>query len=68
MMGMADRAAAIDASKPDSLYQTERALLDEHRIIPLTYLPDTYGIAPRVHQVAKICAFTLPLENLWVEP
>jgi ABC-type transport system substrate-binding protein len=68
LMGMADRAASLDASKPDSLYQAERELLDGRRAIPLIDLPDTYAIAPRVHQAAKSGAFTLPIENLWVEP
>ncbi|HUA18120.1 MAG TPA: ABC transporter substrate-binding protein [Bryobacteraceae bacterium] len=68
LLGLADRATALDAAKPDSLYQAERALLDEHRVIPLIDLPDTYGIAPRVHQLARNGAFTLPLEDLWVEP
>ncbi|HTR36188.1 MAG TPA: ABC transporter substrate-binding protein [Bryobacteraceae bacterium] len=67
LLGMADRAGALDASKPDSLYQTERALLDEHRVIPIIDLPDTYGVAPRVHQVPKSGSFSLPLEDLWVE-
>ena len=68
LAGMPDRAASVDASKPDSLYQTEHALLNDHHIVPLIYLPETYGLAPRVHQVAKSGAFTLPLEDLWVEP
>jgi len=68
LLGMPDLAGSLDPSKPESLYQAERALLDEHRVIPLVYLPETYGIAPRVHQIAKTGAFTLPLEDLWVEP
>jgi len=68
LMGLSDRAAALEASKPDSLYQAERELLDGHRVIPIIYLPDTYAIAPRVHLAVKNGRLRLPLEDLWVEP
>ena len=53
---MADRANAA-RSRRNRKHSTEPsdALLDEHRMIPLVYLPETYGIAPRVHfQAAKL--------------
>jgi len=62
---------AIDPGKPETLYQAERALLDSHRVIPIAYLPELYGIAPRVHtwdQANKGGSFVLHLENVWVEP
>ena len=34
---------------PKLCTKLERSLLDEHRIIPLVHLRETYGIAPRVH-------------------
>jgi peptide/nickel transport system substrate-binding protein len=46
--------AAFGLSEPshadtqEGLYAAERALLDEHRIIPLVHLPDVYGVSPRV--------------------
>ena len=55
---------------PESLYSSERALLDGYRVIPLFHLPDVYGIGPRVR------AWPAPgigplgewrLENLWLE-
>ena len=39
--------AHIERSKPETLYEAERSLLD--RVIPLVHLRETYGIAPRVH-------------------
>ena len=52
-----------------NLYQFERSLLDEHRIIPLVYLRETYGIAPRVHfQPSNSDPFTLHLEDAWLQP
>jgi ABC-type transport system substrate-binding protein len=60
-------AGHIDASKPESLYQAERSLLD--RVIPLVHLRETYGIAPRVHfESSKSDSFSLHLEDIWVQP
>jgi hypothetical protein len=67
-----DRIAAalgvgrIDVGKPETLYEAERALLD--RVLPLVYLRETYGIAPRVHiESSKSDAFSLRLEDAWVQ-
>ncbi len=57
----------LDVSKPEALYELERSLLD--RVIPLAYLRETYGIAPRVHiESSKPDAFALHLEDIWVQP
>jgi len=56
---------------PDSLYDAERAVLEEGRLIPLLYLPAVYGIGSRVHgwdAAQKHDPFVLHLENVWVEP
>lgn len=69
-LGAADRAASIDPTKPETLYEAERALLDDHRVIPLVYLPEIYGLAPRVRNweaAQKRDPFRLNLENLWVD-
>ncbi|HMD48022.1 MAG TPA: ABC transporter substrate-binding protein [Bryobacteraceae bacterium] len=60
-------AAHIDTSKPESLYEAERSLLD--RVLPLIHLRETYGIAPRVHiESSKSDTFALHLEDFWVQP
>jgi Bacterial extracellular solute-binding proteins, family 5 Middle len=59
------------SERPDSLYDAERAVLEEGRVIPLLYLPAVYGISPRVHgwdAAQKQGPFVLHLENIWVEP
>jgi ABC-type transport system substrate-binding protein len=57
----------LDASKPETLYEAERSLLD--RVIPLVHLRETYGIAPRVHiESSKSDSFSLRLEDAWVQP
>jgi len=67
-VGAGDRARQLDPAKPDTLYQFERSLLDEYRIIPLVHLRESYGIAPRVHfQPSRSDAFQLHLEDAWVE-
>jgi ABC-type transport system substrate-binding protein len=71
LLGASERAASIDPSKPETLFEAERALLDDHRLIPLVYLPELYGLGPRVHNseaAQKRDPFRLNLENLWVDP
>jgi peptide/nickel transport system substrate-binding protein len=68
LAGAGDRARQLESDKPESLYEFERSLLDDHRIIPLVYLRETYGIAPRVHfQPLSPDTFTLHLEDAWIE-
>ena len=67
--GAGDRARQLDPGKPEALYELERSLLDEHRIIPLVHLREAYGIAPRVHfQPSSPDTFALHLEDAWVGP
>ena len=69
LMGAGDQANRLDAATPETWYELERSLLDEHRIIPLVYLRETYGIAPRVHfQPSPSDPFTLHLEDAWLQP
>ena len=69
-LGQPDRIDALDISKPESLYQAEKALLDSNRVIPLAHLPQLYALAPRVHlvEIGRKQPLTLHLENLWVDP
>ncbi len=72
LAGAGDRARQLESAKPETLYEFERSLLDDHRIIPLVYLRETFGIAPRVHfqppsQTTAPDTFALHLENAWVD-
>ena len=68
-LGAGDRTNPLDSAKPETLYQFERSLVDEHRIIPLVHLRETYGIAPRVHfQPSSSDTLVLHLENAWLQP
>jgi peptide/nickel transport system substrate-binding protein len=67
LAGAGDRARQLESAQPEALYQLERSLVDDHRIIPLVYLRETYGIAPRVHfQASTSDSFTIHLEDAWV--
>jgi peptide/nickel transport system substrate-binding protein len=53
---------------PEGLYLAERALLDEHRVIPLVHLPDVYGVAPRVKGGPGITPLgEWKFGDLWIE-
>ena len=70
LLGLAERTNTVDVSKPETLYEAEKALLDSNRVIPLLHLPQLYALTPRVHfrEPARGNALTLHLEDLWVDP
>jgi ABC-type transport system substrate-binding protein len=71
LLGTPERANSLNSAKPENLYEAERALLDRYRVIPLVYLPEVYGIAPRVHNwesAQKNGGLAMHLENVWVDP
>jgi hypothetical protein len=71
LLGARDRANSIDPRRPETLFAAERALLDDHTVIPLVYLPELYGLGPRVHNqeaAQRRDPFRLSLENIWVDP
>jgi MarR-like DNA-binding transcriptional regulator SgrR of sgrS sRNA len=68
LLGLADRAAALDPAKPETLYQAERSLMENH-VIPLAHLASVYGLASRVHFKDAGPNATIPhLEDFWVDP
>jgi MarR-like DNA-binding transcriptional regulator SgrR of sgrS sRNA len=55
----------------EALYQAESELLQDSRVIPIVFVPDVYGISPRVHgwdQAQAPQDGLLHLEDLWLEP
>ena len=69
LVRIAPQSSQSDLARPEARYQIERSLIDEHRIIPLVYLRETYGIAPRVHfQPSPSDPFALHLEDAWLQP
>lgn len=54
---------------PTRLFESERLLLDGHRVIPLFHLPDLYVVSGRVHVFAPPAITRLGdwrFENLWL--
>jgi peptide/nickel transport system substrate-binding protein len=71
MLGIAERTSAIDVTRIESLHDVEQTILEEHRLIPLVYLPQVFAILPRVHgweSAQKETPFRLNLERVWVDP
>ena len=54
--------ASASLSDAESRYKTERDVLVDHAVIPLVFLPQVFGISPRVHN------WSLRLDNVWVSP
>jgi hypothetical protein len=58
----------VDRAKPETLYQSERLLMENRHLIPLIHLRDSYAISPKVHFQPSHDQFVLHLEDAWVDP
>ena len=69
-LGLENRPGALDNSRPETIYQAERALLESNRVIPLAHLDSVYGLAPRVHyrDSGALNPLTLHFDDFWVDP
>ncbi|MFZ1147329.1 MAG: hypothetical protein WB359_20760, partial [Bryobacteraceae bacterium] len=60
--------AAPPAESPDALYNAERSLLEDFRVVPLFHLADVYGVAARVKGGPGISPLgEWRFENVWLE-
>ena len=69
--GLDERLGSLSSSRPETLYQAERALIEDRRILPLVFLPRLWGLGPRVRNwdVAQSAnPLELHLDNVWVTP
>lgn len=57
----------LNAKSHEELYQAERALLDDHRVIPIAHVTQSYVLTPRIHDWMMKREGSLPLDNLWLE-
>jgi hypothetical protein len=55
------------ADSPEELYQAERRLRNDLRIVPLLHLPLAYGIGARVKNWAPTRSASWALEDVWME-
>jgi len=69
-LGFPEQAILLDSSKPDRLYQAERALLESNRVVPLAHLDSVYGLSSRVHteDSGSQNPLTPHLDDFWVDP
>jgi MarR-like DNA-binding transcriptional regulator SgrR of sgrS sRNA len=58
----------IAAESSETAYASEKALLDERRIIPLFHLPEIYGLGPRVRGWAPSRWGGWNLASVWLAP
>jgi peptide/nickel transport system substrate-binding protein len=56
------------AGSPETLYEAERVLLHDHRIVPLFHLPEIYGLGPRVRGWAPSRWGGWKLDSVWLAP
>ena len=56
------------ADSPQAAYEAERALLQDHRIIPLFHLPEIYGLGARVRGWAPSRWGGWKLDSVWLAP
>ena len=59
---------ARSAALADRLYATESAVLKNFFIIPIAHIPETFSIAPGVHDWAMQGWGSVDFANLWMEP
>jgi ABC-type transport system substrate-binding protein len=57
-----------ESSSPEDIYRREREVLNAHRIVPLVWLPQVYGLGVRVRNwIAPAPGENWPLADLWLD-
>jgi hypothetical protein len=59
--------AAPRGADPEQLYRAEREVVDSAWVTPLVYLPESYGLSPRVRDWNLGPGGSWKLEDVWVE-
>jgi peptide/nickel transport system substrate-binding protein len=57
----------LSAKTIEDLYQTERAILDDFRLLPIAHVPQSFVLSQRVRNWSMRREGSLPLDNVWVE-
>jgi MarR-like DNA-binding transcriptional regulator SgrR of sgrS sRNA len=53
---------------PEALFETEKSLIEDRRIIPLAHLPRLFAVQPRVRNWSSSRAGELRIEDVWLAP
>jgi len=63
----AELARVLSTMSTEDLYQTERSLLEDFRILPIAHVPRSFMLSQRVRNWNMKREGDLPLDNVWVE-
>ncbi|HKV92392.1 MAG TPA: ABC transporter substrate-binding protein [Candidatus Angelobacter sp.] len=67
-LGLGDSVPAIlAATRPEDLFEDERKLLENHRVIPIAHLPQALWLNNTVHNWQQFATGEWQLDQLWVE-
>jgi len=67
-LGLSDASPAIlGATRPEDLFEDERKLLENHRVIPIAHLPQALWLNSNVHNWQQLATGAWQLDQLWVE-
>jgi ABC-type transport system substrate-binding protein len=67
-LGLSDSAPAIlGATRPEDLFEAERKLLENHRVVPVAHLPQAVWLNSNVHNWQQLATGGWQLDQLWVE-
>ena len=66
--GLSDAVPAIQgASRPEDLFEYERKLLENHRVIPVAHLPQAVWVNSNVHNWQQLANGEWQFDQLWAE-
>jgi len=66
--GIATGAALSESASPQIIYNRQREILDAFRIVPLVWIPQVYGLSPRVRNwIPPGPGQTWPLADVWLD-
>ncbi|HXN21215.1 MAG TPA: ABC transporter substrate-binding protein [Candidatus Dormibacteraeota bacterium] len=70
-LDLSDESAAtlkkISSNDPEQTYAAERAIIENYRVIPLVYLPETIGLGPAVRNWMPRRWAEWHLEDVWLD-
>jgi MarR-like DNA-binding transcriptional regulator SgrR of sgrS sRNA len=67
MVGRFNQSLTDASGDPATLYREEASFAQMHQVVPLLYLPRTYGVGPRVHGMRLSPDGVPSLADAWVE-
>jgi hypothetical protein len=57
-----------DPASPEQIYERERAIVGDHRIVPLAWVPHVHGLSGRVRDWQPPApGETWPLADVWLD-